>query len=240
MATARAASRVLVLDCCFSGQAIGLMTSDTSVVSGRLEVSGTCTSPPRSRTGRPTPCRPRGYTAYTGEPLDLLHRGSGDAAEFLTLLGIHEHLARALPAKGRPCPEWGNTRTVGRPTSARNLAYTDTVDPAAIVEEVTRLERMGELGDVAHRYRLAAEAGHTDGMLRMLTLRGGHHAGRTVVASSGGGRGSRHDERPGCPGMAHGGPPADEGTVRQGPDAGLDEARDNLRTLLRQRGQSAW
>ncbi|MFF3147979.1 caspase family protein, partial [Streptomyces sp. NPDC057927] len=43
LANARADSRVLILDCCFSGLAIGAMATTTSVVAGQLEVAGTCT-----------------------------------------------------------------------------------------------------------------------------------------------------------------------------------------------------
>ncbi|MCX5194701.1 caspase family protein [Streptomyces sp. NBC_00249] len=242
LATARAASRVLVLDCCFSGQAIDLMAADTSVVSGQLAVSGTCTlasSPANRPSHAPSAAR---YTAYTGELLDLLHRGSEDAAEFLTLLGIHEHLARALPAKGHPRPEQRNTRTVGRLALARNRAYTDTVDPAAMVKEGTRLERIGELGDAAHWYRLAAEAGHTDGMLRLarlLSLRGdGIQAGlwRRRAAESGD---PATMNALGVQAWHTGDLPQAEEWFRQAADAGFAEARDNLRTLLRQRGRSA-
>ncbi|WP_067473459.1 caspase, EACC1-associated type [Nocardia amamiensis] len=68
LADAGATNRVLILDCCFSGLAIDLMSDVTSTVAGQLEVAGTCTlasSPanrpshaPRAPDTPPTPPTP--------------------------------------------------------------------------------------------------------------------------------------------------------------------------------------
>ncbi|MET9148187.1 caspase family protein [Streptomyces sp. NPDC058319] len=164
LADARADNRVLVLDCCFSGRAIGVMTGTASVVAGQLGVAGTCTlasSPANRPSDAPLDAR---YTAYTGELLALLRDGTADAGEFLTLQTIHEHLARALPAKGHPRPELRGTHTVGRLALARNQAHSGISDPEAMVKEATRLERVGDDAGAAHWYRKAATAGRSDAM----------------------------------------------------------------------------
>jgi hypothetical protein len=114
LAGAQADNRVLILDCCFSGLAIDLMADISSAVSGQLEVAGTCTltsSPANTPSRAPVSAR---FTAYTGEMLELLHRGPADDTEFLTITAIHEHLSKVLPSKGFPRPEQRNTRTIGR------------------------------------------------------------------------------------------------------------------------------
>ncbi|GAU65856.1 hypothetical protein SSP35_02_02230 [Streptomyces sp. NBRC 110611] len=177
LANARADSRVLILDCCFSGLAIGAMSTTASVVAGQLDVAGTCTlasSPANRPSSAPVGAR---HTAYTGELLDLLRHGSGDAATFLTLQTIHEHLARVLPSKGHPRPELRNTHTVGRLALARNRAHEGISDPAAMVREATRLERLGDSAGALRWYQEAAGAGRSDAMreLGRLLERDGKH-----------------------------------------------------------------
>ncbi|MCX5050212.1 MULTISPECIES: caspase, EACC1-associated type [unclassified Streptomyces] len=176
LANARADSRVLILDCCFSGLAIGAMATTTSVVAGQLEVAGTCTlasSPANRPSSAPVGAR---HTAYTGELLDLLKHGTTEAAEFLTLQTIHEHLARVLPSKGHPRPELRGTHTVGRLALARNRARSGISDPEAMVKEATRLERIGDSAGAVHWYRQAAGAGRSNAMreLGRLLERSGH------------------------------------------------------------------
>jgi uncharacterized caspase-like protein len=164
LANARAGNRVLVLDCCFSGLAVGAMASTTSVVAGQLDVAGTCTlasSPANRPSSAPVGAR---HTAYTGELLELLRHGTTDATEFLTLQTIHEHLARVLPSKGHPRPELRGTHTVGRLALARNRAHSGISDPEAMVKEATRLERVGDGAGAVHWYREAANAGRSDAM----------------------------------------------------------------------------
>ena len=177
LANARADSRVLILDCCFSGLAIGAMTTTTSVVAGQLEVAGTCTlasSPANRPSSAPVGAR---HTAYTGELLGLLRHGTEDTAEFLTLQTIHEHLARVLPSKGHPRPELRGTHTVGRLALARNRARSAISDPDAMVREARRLERIGDGAGAVHWYREAAGAGRSDAMreLGRLLERDGNH-----------------------------------------------------------------
>ncbi len=69
--------------------------------------------------------------------LELLQRGPGDDAEFLTLTAIHEHLAKALPSKGFPQPEQRNTRTIGNLALARRPPPADTDHPLPADEAQT-------------------------------------------------------------------------------------------------------
>ncbi|MFF2060965.1 caspase family protein [Streptomyces sp. NPDC058200] len=240
LATARAANRVLILDCCFSGMAIDTMATATSVVAGQLEAAGTCTlasSPANRPSIAPSEAR---YTAYTGELLNLLQHGSTEAAEFLSLLAIHEHLARVLPSQGHPRPEQRNTRTVGKLALVRNRVYAGSLDPEALLKEGARLERIGETADAARWYQMAADAGLSDAMLRLSRLfrrngtlsqaglweRRAADAGNLTAMNDAGVR------------SWHTGDLAQaELWFRKAADAGMAEAQENIRTLLRQQGR---
>lgn len=238
LANARAESRVLILDCCFSGQAIGAMATTTSVVAGQLEVSGTCTlasSPANRPSTAPVGAR---HTAYTGELLDFLRHGTADAAEFLTLQTIHEHLARALPSKGHPRPELRNTQTVGRLALARNRAHSGISDPAAMVREATRLERLGDSAGAVRWFREAAGAGRSDAMRELGRLQ--ERDGNRVPADMW----RRRAAESGDPATMyelgvsswHTGDLAQaESWLRKAAAAGLPEAAEDLERLLRRR-----
>src|SRR5215469_10052951 len=135
LAGAHARNRVLILDCCFSGLAIGLMSEVTSAVSGQLEVKGTCTLG-SSPANRPSSAPPGAkYTAYTGEFLRLLQRGLADQPELLTLTVIHEHLVRALSSRGLPVPVQRNTETIRQLALVPNRLWTP---PSPRINGVTR------------------------------------------------------------------------------------------------------
>ena len=169
LATARAANRLLILDCCFSGLAIDIMSDTASTVAGQIEVSGTCTltSSPANRPAR-APVGAR-HTAYTGELIHALRHGCDDGGEFLTLQTLHEHLARTLPAKGFPAPEQRNTRTISRLALARNHRHSPP-GPDVLTEEGKRLEGLGDAQGALHRYHEAAVAGHLDAMIDLVRL----------------------------------------------------------------------
>ncbi|WP_280475362.1 caspase, EACC1-associated type [Nocardia asiatica] len=120
LASAPADNRVLILDCCFSGLAVDLMTEVAAAVSGQITVAGTCTltsSPANRPANAPVNAR---HTAYTGELLTVLQRGPSDpGTEFLTITDLHQHLEKVLLSKGFPRPEQRNTRTIGQLALAR-------------------------------------------------------------------------------------------------------------------------
>ncbi|MFJ3588284.1 caspase family protein [Streptomyces sp. NPDC090231] len=238
LANARADSRVLILDCCFSGQAIGAMATTTSVVAGQLEVAGACTlasSPANRPSNAPVGAR---HTAYTGELIDFLRHGTADAAELLTLQTIHEHLARALPSKGHPRPELRNTQTVGRLALARNRAHSGISDPDAMVREATRLERLGDSAGAVRWYREAAGAGRSDAMreLSRLQERDGDRASAEMWrhrAAESGDPAAMYEL--GVSSWHTGNLAQAERWLRKAAAAGLPEAAEDLEKLLRRR-----
>ncbi|GAA5160381.1 MULTISPECIES: caspase family protein [Amycolatopsis] len=91
--------RVLVLDCCFSGRAVGAMSAQ-SAAAEQVEVAGTyiLTSSQADRVSLAVPGER--YTAFTGEVVRLLTEGDGS----LTLHELDRQLRVALAKKGLPRP----------------------------------------------------------------------------------------------------------------------------------------
>jgi Caspase domain len=108
----RARSRVVILDSCFSGRAIGqTLAGDGEAVANQLEVAGsyTLTSAPANRTAVVLPGEE--HTAFTERLLRLLSVGSAEAGAMLTLGDIYRHLRSQLGAEGLPLPQQRGTET---------------------------------------------------------------------------------------------------------------------------------
>jgi biotin carboxyl carrier protein len=107
-----ARSRVVILDSCFSGRAIGETLADPGQqVLGQLEVAGTytLTSAPANRSALILPGER--HTAFTGRLLDLLRAGDPDAGPVLSMGGIYRWLRSRLRADGLPEPQQRGTAT---------------------------------------------------------------------------------------------------------------------------------
>ncbi|GAA5032546.1 caspase family protein [Streptomyces siamensis] len=102
----RATNRVVILDSCFSGRAIGdTLADEDETVLGELEVSGayTLTSAPGNRTALILPGER--HTAFTERLLALLNAGSPAAGAMISLRDIYRHLHTQLRAEGLPVPQ---------------------------------------------------------------------------------------------------------------------------------------
>jgi chaperonin GroEL len=115
-----ATSRVVILDCCFSGRAIEAQTEVHSAVVGQIGIEGTyiLTSAPRNETS----LAPVGsaFTSFTGELVTILRDGISEGPDVLTMDTIYEELNRRMRAKGLPIPEASRTRTAHRLGMIRN------------------------------------------------------------------------------------------------------------------------
>lgn len=110
LARARASSRVLLLDCCFSGRAVAAMSTPGSLVAGQLDLTGTFTLTSTTATA-PSHAPPGArYTAFTEALLGALN-----AAGPLSLDDIYTYVDRDLVGRGLPRPQ---CRSVN---AARNL-----------------------------------------------------------------------------------------------------------------------
>lgn len=112
---------VVILDCCFSGRALGTM-GGPAAIADQAEIEGSyllAASPETSFALAPVG---ETYTAFTGELLKLLHDGVPDGPELLDLDTVYTMLRAALRAKGRPLPQKRDRNTAGELALSRNAA----------------------------------------------------------------------------------------------------------------------
>ena len=101
----RARTKVVILDCCYSGRSLGDMSFPDSVIGDQAMGSGTCviTSSSPSAVALVRPGDP--YTAFTGELIRILKEGISSRPPLLTLFDIYAELRRTLRALGYPEPQ---------------------------------------------------------------------------------------------------------------------------------------
>ncbi|WP_084216300.1 caspase, EACC1-associated type [Pseudonocardia spinosispora] len=120
----RAKTKVLILECCFSGRAIDdVMGDPESLVLGQTSVNGTYTLTATSaNTAALAPSGGR-YTAFSGELIELLSDGVSDGPAQLDLNFIYKRLNSRMTAKGWPTPKQQGTNNVHDLALARNPRY---------------------------------------------------------------------------------------------------------------------
>lgn len=132
-----AAARVLILDCCFSGRAIEVMTDKESLVNGQLSIAGTYTMTSTSANAPSHAPSGERYTAFTGALLAAL-----DSPQPLNLDEIYRSVAADLQARGLPSPRGRATDTAGALALARGGTAPPDTPPAGAMDEV-RFRRDG-------------------------------------------------------------------------------------------------
>ncbi|WP_410595553.1 caspase, EACC1-associated type [Amycolatopsis sp. lyj-23] len=116
----RAKRKLIVLDCCYSGVALGgTLAADAA---DHAAVDGVCVLTASAETK--TALAPRGepFTAFTGELLSTLTGGIPGGPAILDIDTVYTHLRASLRAKGRPLPQLRSRNAGTRIPLARNLA----------------------------------------------------------------------------------------------------------------------
>ncbi|MFB6709927.1 caspase domain-containing protein, partial [Streptomyces sp. NPDC056333] len=190
----RATSRVVILDSCYSGRAIGdTLAGDDEVgeaVLGEIEVSGayTLTSSPANRAALVLPGER--HTAFTERLLAMLSAGSPAAGTMISLGDIYRHLHTRLRAEGLPLPQrcgvnnadlLGLVRNIqsghapGDAPAAADTAESESVAGTDMTQRLTHAERIANtIGDGLWRTRalarvaLAADACDPDRVGRLI------------------------------------------------------------------------
>ncbi|MEV4923673.1 caspase family protein [Streptomyces roseoverticillatus] len=115
---------VIVLDCCYSGLALGMMGSTD--LAAQADVEGTYLLAAASET-RPALAPPgEANTAFTGELLRILATGITGGPEKLDLDSVFRQLRIALASKGRPVPQGRGRNSNGRLALGWNPAFSRT------------------------------------------------------------------------------------------------------------------
>jgi hypothetical protein len=129
----RARHRIVLLDCCFGGRALGTAPGDPStrvVEEAGGFTEGTCLIAAAGSTRRAISVPGEPHTAFTAELLALLSHGLPGGDRHLDLDTIFHHVAASLRAKRRPEPQRRVHNTAGR-VAFHNRAY----DPAREARE---------------------------------------------------------------------------------------------------------
>ncbi|MFI6687123.1 caspase domain-containing protein [Streptomyces sp. NPDC050485] len=118
----RAGRHVVVLDCCFSGKALGAMSGPSDLMDyAEIEGSYVMASAPRDKTALAPPDEP--FTAFTGELIQVLDSGILGGPALLDLDDVFRQIRKQLKAKGRPLPQKRDRNTAGLLALGRNPAY---------------------------------------------------------------------------------------------------------------------
>jgi molecular chaperone DnaK len=127
-----ARTTVVILDCCFSGRAVGALSGsgDAEEAANLAGVEGSfvLTAAARDQLALAPPGEP--YTAFTGALLRLLATGDPEAGADLTLRDVYAGLTRELPARGLPRPQSRVSANAADLVLLPNPAYTPAPGPA--------------------------------------------------------------------------------------------------------------
>lgn len=124
----RAQVKVVIIDSCFSGLAIGRTTmsgSDTALV-GQLDIAGTYVLTSAERSEVSVALDGERHTAFTGRLLALLRDGVPGGGEYLTVDTVYTHLVVQMKSEGLSEPQKRAAASAGSIALARNKLFTDT------------------------------------------------------------------------------------------------------------------
>ncbi|WP_394619146.1 tetratricopeptide repeat protein [Lentzea sp. JNUCC 0626] len=119
-----AKTKIVVLDCCYSGRAMGdPMADPVTAVLGQLDIDGTylLTSAQRDQVALVLPGEP--HTAFTGRLLRVLEDGIPGAGEYLTIDDVYRRLSTVMTREALPRPHKRGTSTADRYRVALNRAH---------------------------------------------------------------------------------------------------------------------
>ncbi|WP_326688252.1 caspase family protein [Streptomyces sp. NBC_01795] len=147
----RALRKVVVLDCCFSGQAA--MTMGPGDLADEAGIHGVYVLTSAGANAESLAFAGARYTAFTGEFLALIEEGLPDGPELLTLDTLYDRVRRAAHHKGLPEPRRSATDTSHNLALVRNRAYT------ALPPEVVHEREIARLWEELRRHYDELEAG---------------------------------------------------------------------------------
>jgi hypothetical protein len=118
----QAQRRLVILDCCWSGKALGTTMGGDGIV-GETAIEGTAVLTATAPTKKALAPDGEQYTAFTGALIDTLACGIEGGPELLDLGTIYRHLYAKQSGLGRPRPQFGGTGIGMGMTWTRNAAW---------------------------------------------------------------------------------------------------------------------
>ena len=119
----RAARRIVILDCCYSGRAIGALADPATTVVDEASAEGTyiLAAAAENKIALAPPGEP--FTAFTGELLGVFQQGIPGKGELLDLDTIYGHVLSSMRERARPLPQKRDRNTAGLISLVRNQAH---------------------------------------------------------------------------------------------------------------------
>lgn len=132
---ARAATKIVILDCCYSGRAhTDLMGGEAQTVQAQLAVEGLycLTSAPQTKRSK----APKGerHSAFTGYLLAAMQEGIASAGPVLRMSDLYGEVRSRMRATTLPLPEQCNKKDAGSFPLVRNKAYSPAVTELPSIE----------------------------------------------------------------------------------------------------------
>ncbi len=136
--------KIAILDCCYSGRALGVWMGDDAEITDLLEVGGTCILTATARTRRALAPPDAHFTAFTGELITALTEGIPGGPELLDMDTIYRSVKLRMRTKDLPIPQQSQFDRGGDIALVRNrAARVDRFEPvrAGVVVEPSRSPR---------------------------------------------------------------------------------------------------
>ena len=126
----RAETKIIILDCCFSGRATtDTMADPVNEGVGQIEVDGTYVLASAQRDQVALIIPGEDHTAFAGRLLRLLSEGLPGGPEFLTIDDLYRELRRRMKAEGLSEPQKRGTRNADLLPISLNRAFAATARP---------------------------------------------------------------------------------------------------------------
>jgi caspase domain-containing protein/tetratricopeptide repeat protein len=140
-----AATKVIILDCCFSGRAITEAQAGPAELLGQIEVDGSyvLTAAHRDQVALIVPGE--AHTAFTGRLLRLLREGVEGGPELLTIEDLYRELRVRMKSEGLSVPQKRGTDTAELLALAHNRMFAATMIPK-LRERTSAAVVIGESG----------------------------------------------------------------------------------------------
>lgn len=126
-----AQTKVVILDCCYSGRAIEALAGQEDYFADNTETRGVYTLTAADRIAHVVPLEQQrdACTSFTTEFVDLVRTGIPRGPRLLSLNLLYWHLAHRLLMRNLPRPNQRGTDTADRLLFARNAAFGRRPDP---------------------------------------------------------------------------------------------------------------
>ncbi|GAA1393313.1 hypothetical protein GCM10009639_26290 [Kitasatospora putterlickiae] len=125
----QATTKIIVLDCCFSGRAVNDTMAGNGTTINQLEIDGTyvLASAPHNQVALSPPDEE--HTAFSGRLIRMLREGVADAPEELTVVELYRRIAAEMRARNLPVPRNRGTQNADRTALGLNRAFGLTAAP---------------------------------------------------------------------------------------------------------------